>query len=330
MTVRVSVVVPTYRRNDLLARCLAALVAQEYPPDAYEIIVADDAASCETRRLVGSWLARSRCPVRYLPVTASRGPAAARNCGWHAARGEIIAFTDDDCVPDPGWLRAGVAAFGYPTASDARGGVAAVFGRIMVPIPPRPTDHERDTAGLECAEHATANCFYRRQILCAVGGFDERFTAAWREDSDLAFTVLERHEHIVRSSKAVVVHPVRAARWGSSMYQQRKSMYNALLYKKHPSLYRARIQPSPPWHYYRIAGVLLISSIGCIIRCRPVVRASIGAWLGMTAHFAFKRLRGTSHVPNHIAEMAVTSAAVPLLSIFWRLRGALKYRVRFL
>ena len=85
-----------------------------------------------------------------------------------------------------------------------------------------------------------------------MGGFDERFTAAWREDSDLAFTVLERHECIVRAPRAIVVHPVRAARWGSSIGQQRKSMYNALLYKKHPALYRARVQASPPWRYYLI------------------------------------------------------------------------------
>jgi glycosyltransferase involved in cell wall biosynthesis len=330
MTVRVSVVVPTYKRNELLDRCLAALVAQDCPPDAYEIIVADDAASCETGRLVASWAARAPCAVRYIPVTETQGPAAARNRGWHAARGAIIAFTDDDCVPDPGWLRAGVAAFGFPTAGDARSGVASVFGRIKVPVPPQPTDHERDTAGLETAEHATANCFYRREILCAIGGFDERFTAAWREDSDLAFTVLERHERIVRAPEAVVVHLVRAARWGSSIGLQRKSMYNALLYKKHPALYRTRIQPSPPWHYYRIAAALLAALAGGIGRNRAVALLGGAAWLTMTGRFCANRLRGAARTPTHLAEMAVTSAVIPPASIYWRLRGALKYGVRFL
>jgi glycosyltransferase involved in cell wall biosynthesis len=326
MTVRVSVVVPTYKRNELLDRCLAALVAQDYPPDAYEIIVADDAASCETGRLVASWAARAPCAIRYIPVTETQGPAAARNRGWRAARGAIIAFTDDDCVPDPGWLRAGSAAFGCA----ADGDIAAVFGRIVVPLPPWPTDHERDTAGLESAEHATANCFYRRDILCAVGGFDERFVAAWREDSDLAFTVLERHERIVRAPEAVAIHPVRAARWGSSIGQQRKSMYNALLYKKHPALYRARVQPSPPWHYYGILGALLAALAGGIGRNRAVALLGGGAWLAMTGRFCAHRLRGAAHTPAHMTEMAVTSAVIPLLSIYWRLRGAFKYGVRFL
>ena len=65
-----------------------------------------------------------------------------------------------------------------------------------------------------------------------------------------------------RAPQAVVVHPVRPAAWGVSLGQQRKSMFNALLYQKHPQLYRCRIQPGPPWHYYRIAGALLGARLG--------------------------------------------------------------------
>src|SRR5579884_2504543 len=107
---RASVVVPTYRRPDLLDRCLAALVAQDLGPQAYEIVVADDAASEETGRQVERWATNDRPALRYVPVRHAHGPAAARNAGWRAARGEVIAFTDDDTVPDPGWLREGVAA----------------------------------------------------------------------------------------------------------------------------------------------------------------------------------------------------------------------------
>jgi glycosyltransferase involved in cell wall biosynthesis len=87
---RVSVVVPTYRRPAPLDRCLAALAAQDLDPCAYEIIVADDAACDETRRQVARWAART-CPapaVRYVPVAGrAHGPAAARNRGWRAAAG---------------------------------------------------------------------------------------------------------------------------------------------------------------------------------------------------------------------------------------------------
>jgi glycosyltransferase involved in cell wall biosynthesis len=94
--VRISVVVPT-GRDPRLARCLAALEAQRFPPDAREVIVVDDARSEEIRRLV------LRFPARYLE-SRGRGAYAARNHGVAAARGEIVAFTDADCAAPPGWL----------------------------------------------------------------------------------------------------------------------------------------------------------------------------------------------------------------------------------
>lgn len=148
MSILVSVVVPTCNRPELLSRCLAALVAQDFDPAAYEIIIADDAASDETQRLVEYWAERIGCAtgygkgvplLRYVPVTGAHGPAAARNTGWRVATGEIIAFTDDDCIPDSGWLSAGVAAF--------VDGVVGVSGRLIVPLPEPPTDYERNAAG---------------------------------------------------------------------------------------------------------------------------------------------------------------------------------------
>lgn len=334
MTPAVSVIVPTYRRDDLLDRCLAALAAQDHDPATYEVIVCDDAASDTTRRLVAAWAARSRAAVRYLPVCGTHGPAAARNRGWRAARGAIIAFTDDDCVPQPDWLRAGLHAFAGCGATPLAGGgadgpVIGVCGRIVVPLPPVPTDYERDAAGLAGAEFATANCFYRRDALAAVGGFDERFTAAWREDADLFFALLERGCRVARAPGAVVVHPVRPAQWGVSLHQQRKSMFNALLYKKHPARYRERIQATPPLAYYGIVGALLAGLLGILSGRGRMALTGGGLWLILTGRFCVRRLRGTSHAPTHVAEMAVTSALIPPLSVFWRLRGALAFRVRF-
>src|SRR5690348_13734483 len=128
MTFRVSVVIPTFRRHELLNRCLAALVAQDLDSSAYEVIVADDAASDETRRLVDDVAMDAResgHTLRYVAVTGAHGPAAARNAGWRAASSEIIAFIDDDCVPTINWLRAGVSAF--------TGEVVGIAGKIVIP-----------------------------------------------------------------------------------------------------------------------------------------------------------------------------------------------------
>ncbi len=317
---RVSVVVPTYRRPGLLARCLEALRRQNFDVSAFEVIVADNAADAETRALVQGQTAPGPA-VRYVAASARRGPACARNVGWRAAAGDVIAFTDDDCVPDPAWLRAGAAALECADAA---------WGQIRVPLPHRPTDYERNEAGLETAEFATANAFCRRAALEAVGGFDERFTAAWREDADLFFTLLEKDFRVVNAPEAVVVHPVRPGRWGICLSQQRKSQFNALLYKKHPALYRQRIQPRPPWHYYGATGTLAVALAGAAAGLPGLALLGSGVWAALTARFCARRLRGTSRAPAHVAEMALTSALIPLLSVYWRLRGALRFRVFFL
>lgn len=386
MPVLVSVVVPTCRRPELLRRCLSALLAQDFDPAAYEIVVADAAPSVGARRMVddlaaaarasapaegqppalerdvgmplasarsgllvpaaglevrADWLSHAladvaggttsaaeeeRGPrVRYIPVVRGHGPAAARNAGWQAARGQIVAFTDDDCIPDAGWLREGVGAFGDR--------VVAVMGRTDVPLPAAPTDYQRSAARLAGAEFVTANSFYRRDALATVGGFDERFAEEWRADSDLFFTLLQRGGKFVAAPAALVSKPADPAAWGASLRQQRLSMYNALLYKKHPQLYRSRIQAAPPWGYYGAVALLLASAAALAAGGGLAWGLAAGgglAWALLTARLCLLRLRGSTRGLGHVAEMIVTSALIPPLAIFWRLRGAIRYRVWFL
>ncbi len=98
-----SVVIPTYRRPDRLTSCLEALAALEYPRDRFEVIVVDDGSGTSPRSIV----ARVGSRIGTTLVTQPHaGPAAARNAGAGAAQGRYLAFTDDDCLPDSGWLRA--------------------------------------------------------------------------------------------------------------------------------------------------------------------------------------------------------------------------------
>ncbi len=322
--IRISVVVPTFKRPELLARCLSALANQDLDAATYEIAIADDAASAETRRQVEAFAAQARPTVRYVAVTGQHGPAAARNAGWRQAQGSLLAFTDDDCVPDPRWLAEGIAAF------ETDPSLAAVTGRTIVPLPPNPTDYERDAAGLEQAEFVTANCFCRRDVLESLGGFDERFSAAWREDSDLHFALLRNGYRIARVPKAVIVHPVRPAPWGVCLRQQRKILFDALLYKKHPELYRQRILRRPRWDYYGVvAGLAAAVGLASTGLVWPAL-ATASFWALWTGRFCARRLRNTSHAPAHVAEMIVTSTLIPPLAVYWRLRGAVKFRVLFL
>jgi GT2 family glycosyltransferase len=292
-------------------------------PDSYEIVVADDAASDATRRQIKSLATKAPCEICYIPMTQAHGPAAARNAGWRAARAPLVAFTDDDTMPDPGWLEAGAGAL------ERDAGLAVVTGQVIVPLPPLPTDYERNEAGLETAEFVTANCFCRRSVLEMLNGFDERFTFAWREDSDLHFRLLERGAKLMKVPAAVVVHPVRPTFWGISLRMQRKSQFDALLYKKHPSLYRQHIWRLPPLDYYAIVlsfiTALVATALGAWITCI----LAVAVWTTLMGRFLGRRLRGTSHTPAHVLEMLVTSLFIPFLSVFWRLRGAVKFRVWF-
>lgn len=318
----ISVVVPTCRRPALLRRCLKALMRQAVSRHDYEILVVDDAATEETRDLVERLARRLGPAMRYLPAPARRGPAAARNLGWRNARGGIIAFTDDDCLPAPTWLIAGRRAI--------EAGCDAVSGRVIVPRPLVPTDYERTIGWLEQAEFLTANCFCRREALERVGGFDERFTAAWREDSDLQFSLLEAGARIGRAEHCLVYHPVRRASFGISLREQRKSRFNALLFRKHRALYRDRIQSAPPWRYYAIVAALGVAVGAALAGVAPVAIGALLVWLGLTTAFCLERLRGTKHSLTHVIEMALTSALIPPLAVFWRLHGTVSYRVLFL
>jgi hypothetical protein len=114
-----------------------------------------------------------------------------------------------------------------------------------------------------------------------------------------------------------------------SIREQRKSMFNALLYKKYPGLYRARIQALPPLKYYVIVLSVLGFLASLLMGAKNLAWGFALLWTGLTLQFAWKRIRPTKHTPSHILEMLYTSVMIPPLSIFWRLYGAFRYRVLF-
>ncbi len=327
-TPRLSVVIPTYKRPELLRRCLDAVLAQQLPPESFEVIVVDDGHDDCTQAAVEALAAAHPAgpALRYLRPAHGRGPAIARNCGWRAGFGALVVFTDDDTIPAPGWLANGERAM-------AEGGLSGLCGRVQVPCADprrRPTDHERMTRGLESAEFVTANAFVRRNALVRIGGFDERFQRAWREDSDLQFRLMDECGPVGRCEEAVVQHPVRPERWGVCLRQQRNAYFDALLYKKHPQQYRQRIRRVPPWNYYLIVALALATPLLLLAgQASAAITAALLAG-AFVLHLAVQRLRHTALTPEHIGEMLLTSALIPFLSVYWRLRGAIHFRAAFL
>ena len=318
---KISVVIPTYQRPHLLLRCVESLLSQSFPSVSYELIIVSDGPDNATGDALSDVPMKKFPGVQYYSLPAKAGPAAARNLGWLLAQGELVVFTDDDCIPSRDWLAAMWNAFESENKDEI-----AFSGRTIVPLKQEPTDYEKNISQLAAAEFITANCACTKKALQKVRGFDERFRMAWREDSDLQFKFILNDIPIVKVSDAVVTHPVRKAPWGVSIKEERKGMFNALLYKKYPSLYKQKIEPNPPWHYYAISFCLVVFITG-IITEKPVLKfAGLSGWIALTSWFAFRRLRSTSHSLNHVSEMVFTSAVIPVLSLFWKFYGSLKFR----
>jgi histidinol-phosphate phosphatase family protein len=314
-------IVPTTGRASL-ARLLAALdAAAGLPPRA--LILVDDRPVPDLaglRAQVPDGLS-ARVEVR---ASEGRGPAAARNAGWRAARAEWVCFLDDDVVPPPDWrerVQGDLRAVGAT--------VAASQGRVRVPLPPgrRPTDWERNVAGLERARWATADMAFRRAALHAVGGFDERFPRAYREDADIAVRLRAARYELVRGEREVL-HPVApAGRW-VSVRKQAGNADDALMAALHGRSWRERADAPPG----RLALHLLTTALGAgalaaaALR-RPRAAAALAAgWLGATAQFAVGRIAPGPRTPDEIATMLLTSALIPPAATAHRIAGEVRAR----
>lgn len=317
----VSVVIPTFHRPALLRRCLEAIVAQDYAPDRFDVTVVEDGGPGPSESVLAEIGRSTGVLLRALAVPRS-GPAAARNAGWRGARGEIIAFTDDDTIPAPDWLSQGVRTI--------QSGADAVSGRTIVPLPSRPSDAQRNVQGLERASLATCNAFCRRTWLKAIGGFDERFTRAYREDTDLEFSLRRAGARLEHNPQAVVVHPPRDEPWLVSLRQQRNQFFDALLYRKHPEMFRRSIRARPPLMYYGIT-IGQLATVACALMGRGGgAGVTTLAWLPLVLGFCLRRSIGSRGDLGHTAEMLISSVVIPPLAVFWRVRGAWAFRTPFL
>ncbi|RQP17159.1 glycosyltransferase [Parapedobacter defluvii] len=324
METKISVVIPTYRRPQLLVKCLNALAYQTLDRAAFEVIVVSDGPDELTGQAVSQWHATQPfVNFRYVSTPIRKGPAAARNEGWILAGAPLIAFTDDDCLPAPNWLEAFLRHYHGESH-------LAMTGRVQVPLSSQPTDFEWNTAQLQTAEFVTANCCCSKDALLIVGGFDEAFGMAWREDSELQFKLITEGITVTHVDSACVRHPVRPAPWGVSLNEQKKGQYNALLYKKYPRLFREKIQKHPVWHYYAIVLLFAVGCIAWVLNLALLAQLAFAGWLLSVAVFIWRRLRRTRKSPDHISEMVLTSFLIPFASIYWQWYGAIKYRVLLL
>ncbi|WP_322508478.1 glycosyltransferase [Anaerolinea sp.] len=198
----VSIVIPVYNGRKTIQTCLEAILQQEYPREQYEVIVVDNNSSDGTPDLVQKY------PVKLVYEKEIQGPHAATNTGVKEAKGEILVFTDSDCVPEPDWLRKLIA----PLADSS---VVGTGGRIEAYRPSTPVERFLDQMKpFKNAYQAspnfpaaliTGNCAIRREDFMAAGMFNPNmYTGA---EVDLSYRVqLQTGKRVVYVPEAVVYH----------------------------------------------------------------------------------------------------------------------------
>ncbi len=207
----ISVVVPTCHRNEMLAQCLDRLApgAQSLPPDQYEVIVTDDGRQTTAERMVVE-----RYPWVRWAAGPRRGPAANRNGGARQARGAWVAFTDDDCLPEPDWL-ASLAAAVRPGADVYEGKTICKLG-IKSPLMHAPVNYQGGCLW-------SCNFMIRASVFERLGGFDEDFAAPAMEDADLRERLKTAGYGLTFVETAVVDHPPRPMARGAKMAKMYES-----------------------------------------------------------------------------------------------------------
>lgn len=315
------IVIPTSGRGSLddLLQSLGALRG-ELPQ---QVVVVDDRRRPQPPLKMDSLPAALRRRTT-LARSGGRGPAAARNLGWRTASAPWVAFLDDDVICDRDW-----AIRLARDLAEASPEVAAVQGRVRVPLPTgrRPTDWERNVAGLERARWITADLAVRRTALEDVGGFDTRFGRAFREDADLALRLMASGWRL-QQGRRWISHPARPASFWVSVRLQRGNADDALMAALHGRDWHARAGATRGRFRRHLitVGAAGFAVAGAASRRRASAVAGATAWAALTADLAWSRIAAGPRTPAEVARMSVTSLALPFAAAWWRLVGELRSR----
>lgn len=219
-----SVVMATYNRIDLLRSAIDSLFGQR--DVSFEVIVVDDGSSDGTMQYLENASRTSPIPFQFLQTPENSGPAVARNLGWPLAAAPFVAFTDDDCEADPGWLR---------SLLDHADNVDIVQGRT-VPNPNHPVVScwNRTVKAEKFSDrYHLCNLLVRKSVLVNVGGFDETFDFAG-EDSDFGWRARKAGHTGTYCADGLVLHALRPLSFVEYLRMRRAWAELVKVYKRHP------------------------------------------------------------------------------------------------
>jgi GT2 family glycosyltransferase len=290
----VSIVVPTRNRAERLRALLESLATQKGPD--FEVIVVDNASDDDTQAVIAA------AGARGIRLDQPLGPAVARNRGWREAQGKLVVFTDDDVVAQPGWLDA-------LSSAHARDPEAIVQGRTV----PDPREAHRLSAFSRSQEASgpgpwfqTCNIAYPRALLERVGGFDESFSDAAGEDTDLGWRALELGTRVVYEPAALNWHAVHEPGPLALIRATQKWRMGVRNVARHPQL-REALHRRVFWKESHERLLLAAAGIAVAARARgSVANPAVAGALAVAAVAPYLLLHRAQH-----GSYAGTAAALP-------------------
>jgi glycosyltransferase involved in cell wall biosynthesis len=324
----ISVIIPTYNRREKLLALLELLGAQTYSPPEFEVIVVDDGSTDGTAPAVMEAARRSRVRIACLHQ-ARGGPSAARNAGAAAARGTVLAFTEDDVTPEAEWLERGARYFLDSTTAALEGLTRSTHSENL-----RSFESPGTRGFLPC------NLFVRRETFLNVGGFDPAYCDLslglyFREDADFGFRLLGHGDAVLFGPDVVVAHPEQFGAPRDILRHVRRYLFDPLLYRNHPALFRKFIEVKRlgpivirrPFHYlcwFYLAGFIVILAeifTGRSAALLPLLIAMLALHAGIRFRYERRKVPALWNVRNTLA-----FAVLPFTYLGWFIRGCVRFR----
>lgn len=320
----VSIIIPTRNRKELLAGCLESLFNQSYPAELYEIIVISDGSTDSTAEYLKSLKARPNLKIVY--CFPKCGPGASRNIGLKKAKGEIIGFTDDDCILNKDWIKNASIYFKDNSVTGVEGRVFAVTKDFRIGY-----DFVNNARG---GEFKTCNIFYRKTDLDKAGEFDEGFKT-FREDSELAFRFLEKGKKIIFAPDCLAKH---ISSLKNPAVLARRYYYDALLKRKFPEFYDKYIEIAPfgkfmikkPKQklYLIYISAVFLSAVTFFVY-KPIFFVSFtaaGISYSIIWYFQSKARYVRKFIPKDLLIYSFQLFAAPFVYAFFKFKGAVDFK----
>jgi glycosyltransferase involved in cell wall biosynthesis len=229
---KVSVVIPAYNAESTIGQAVEQSFAQAREPLEIEVIVVDDGSKDDTAKVAES---AGATVIRQ----ENAGPAAARNRGWESATGQVICFTDSDCIPVADWLENLLDGFNESQVGAVAGSyeIANTNSWLARWVHREIVERHRKMPGFIRA-FGSYNLAIPRYVLRATGGFNPTYRQASGEDNDFSYRIIKEGWRIAFRPQAKVAHYHPEKVWKYLLEQYRHGFWRAKLYKDHPEMIR--------------------------------------------------------------------------------------------